>query len=122
MRALGTHGCRRSVRRAVGNRRGRGWLGTGRVSLRKAPSALLALAIDRRAYLVTGDQDLLVLSNGLPNPHPRPVRDEAPRIPLNNRPRQRRETDDAAREAITRRAQGLAVRVSPKLKPASTAV
>ncbi len=27
---------------------------------------LLALAIDRRAYLVTGDQDLLVLSNGLP--------------------------------------------------------
>jgi hypothetical protein len=27
---------------------------------------LLALAIDRRAYLVTGDQDLLVLSNDLP--------------------------------------------------------
>jgi putative PIN family toxin of toxin-antitoxin system len=27
---------------------------------------LLALAIDRRAYLVTGDQDLLVLSDDLP--------------------------------------------------------
>ena len=27
---------------------------------------LLALAIDRRAYLITGDQDLLVLSNDLP--------------------------------------------------------
>jgi uncharacterized protein len=27
---------------------------------------LLALAIDRRAYLVTGDQDLLVLGDGLP--------------------------------------------------------
>lgn len=27
---------------------------------------LLALAIDRRAYLVTGDQDLLVLNNELP--------------------------------------------------------
>jgi uncharacterized protein len=27
---------------------------------------LLALAIDRRAYLVTGDQDLLVLSNDFP--------------------------------------------------------
>jgi putative PIN family toxin of toxin-antitoxin system len=27
---------------------------------------LLALAINRRAYLVTGDQDLLVLSNDLP--------------------------------------------------------
>ena len=27
---------------------------------------LLALAIDRRAYLVTGDQDLLVLSHDLP--------------------------------------------------------
>jgi uncharacterized protein len=27
---------------------------------------LLALAIDRRAYLVTGDQDLLVLSSDLP--------------------------------------------------------
>jgi putative PIN family toxin of toxin-antitoxin system len=27
---------------------------------------LLALAIDRRAYLVTGDQDLLALSNDLP--------------------------------------------------------
>jgi uncharacterized protein len=27
---------------------------------------LLALAIDRRAYLVTGDQDLLVLSDALP--------------------------------------------------------
>jgi uncharacterized protein len=27
---------------------------------------LLALAIDRRAYLVTGDHDLLVLSNDLP--------------------------------------------------------
>ncbi len=27
---------------------------------------LLALAIDHRAYLVTGDQDLLVLSNDLP--------------------------------------------------------
>ncbi len=27
---------------------------------------LLALAIDRRAYLVTGDQDLLILSNDLP--------------------------------------------------------
>jgi uncharacterized protein len=27
---------------------------------------LLALAIDRRAYLVTGDQDLLVLGNDLP--------------------------------------------------------
>ena len=28
--------------------------------------ASLALAIDRRAYLVTGDQDLLVLSDDLP--------------------------------------------------------
>ncbi len=27
---------------------------------------LLALAIDRRAYLITGDQDLLVLSDNLP--------------------------------------------------------
>jgi putative PIN family toxin of toxin-antitoxin system len=27
---------------------------------------LLALAIDRRAYLITGDQDLLVLGNDLP--------------------------------------------------------
>jgi uncharacterized protein len=27
---------------------------------------LLALAINRRAYLVTGDQDLLVLSDDLP--------------------------------------------------------
>ena len=33
---------------------------------------LLALAIDRRAYLVTGDQDLLVLSDDLPILTPAP--------------------------------------------------
>jgi hypothetical protein len=55
---------------------GHGWgpaqflrVGPGRASEQRliaTHTLLLALAISRRAYLVTGDQDLLVLSSDLP--------------------------------------------------------
>ena len=48
---------------------------------------LLALAINRRAYLVTGRPRPARPKQRPPDPHTRPARNQAPRNPLNNRPR-----------------------------------